>query len=63
MAVTAEFLVDSLERVRESGNIREEYVLQLPSHGVPPVNIHFRWFGLILLPLVSFAADGAVAVV
>jgi len=45
MAVTAEFLVDSLEHVRESGNIREE------------------WFGLILLPLVSFAADGAVAVV
>lgn len=45
MAVTAEFLVDSLEHVRESGNIREE------------------WFGLILLPLVSFAADGVLAVV
>jgi hypothetical protein len=28
MAVTAEFLVDSLEHVRESGNIREECVLQ-----------------------------------
>jgi Ca2+:H+ antiporter len=27
MAVTAEFLVDSLEHVRESGNIREECVL------------------------------------
>ncbi|EIM84946.1 uncharacterized protein STEHIDRAFT_60432 [Stereum hirsutum FP-91666 SS1] len=45
MAVTAEFLVESIEFVRESGNIREE------------------WFGLILLPIVSFAADGAVAVV
>lgn len=45
MAVTAEFLVDSLEHVRETRNIGEE------------------WFGLILLPLVSFAADGAVAVV
>lgn len=28
MAVTAEFLVDTLERVRESGNLREECVLQ-----------------------------------
>jgi len=45
MAVTAEFLVESIESVREEGTINEE------------------WFGLILLPLVSFAADGAVAVV
>ncbi|KAF9788189.1 hypothetical protein BJ322DRAFT_1047593 [Thelephora terrestris] len=45
MGVTAEFLVDSLQNVRDSRNITEE------------------WFGLILLPLVSFAADGAVAVV
>ncbi|KIK65590.1 hypothetical protein GYMLUDRAFT_70711 [Collybiopsis luxurians FD-317 M1] len=45
MAVTAEFLVDSIEFVREEGGITEE------------------WFGLILLPIVSFAADGLVAVV
>jgi len=45
MAVTAEFLVESIESVREEGTIAEE------------------WFGLILLPLVSFAADGAVAIV
>ena len=32
-------------------------------HGVRFINVRFRWFGLILLPLVSFAADGAVAVV
>ena len=25
--------------------------------------LHYRWFGLILLPIVSFSADGAVAVV
>uniref|UniRef100_A0A0W0FKV0 Sodium/calcium exchanger membrane region domain-containing protein n=1 Tax=Moniliophthora roreri TaxID=221103 RepID=A0A0W0FKV0_MONRR len=44
MAVTAEWLVDSIEFVREEGRITEE------------------WFGLILLPIVSFAADGMVAI-
>ncbi|RPD56827.1 hypothetical protein L226DRAFT_469043 [Lentinus tigrinus ALCF2SS1-7] len=45
MAVTAEFLVESIEGVRETSGITEE------------------WFGLILLPFVSFSADGTVAVV
>ncbi|KAF5369774.1 hypothetical protein D9758_001318 [Tetrapyrgos nigripes] len=44
MAATAEWLVDSIEFVREDENIQEE------------------WFGLILLPIVSFAADGIVAI-
>jgi len=44
LAITAEFLVDTLDHVRQEGNIGEE------------------WFGLILLPLVSFGADGVVAV-
>ncbi|KAL5522048.1 hypothetical protein ACEPAF_1904 [Sanghuangporus sanghuang] len=44
MAVTAEMLVESIEHVREDGNIGEE------------------WFGLILLPIVSFSADGVVAI-
>ncbi|KAG7096686.1 hypothetical protein E1B28_004100 [Marasmius oreades] len=43
MAATAEWLVDSIEFVRD-GRIEEE------------------WFGLILLPIVSFAADGMVAI-
>ncbi|KAI0262088.1 hypothetical protein BC834DRAFT_829364 [Gloeopeniophorella convolvens] len=45
MGVTAEFLVDSIEFVREAANIQEE------------------WFGIVLLPIVSFSADGAVALV
>ncbi|KIK91699.1 hypothetical protein PAXRUDRAFT_830614 [Paxillus rubicundulus Ve08.2h10] len=44
MAATAEWLVDSIEFVQESGAITQE------------------WFGLVLLPLVSFSADGAIAV-
>ncbi|KAK1226053.1 hypothetical protein PQX77_011012 [Marasmius sp. AFHP31] len=44
MATTAEWLVDSIEFVREGGGIQEE------------------WFGLVLLPIVSFAADGTVAI-
>jgi len=44
LAVTAEFLVESIEHVREEGQITEE------------------WFGLVLLPIVSFSADGAVAI-
>ncbi|KAK0201669.1 hypothetical protein DFS33DRAFT_1263842 [Desarmillaria ectypa] len=44
MAATAEWLVDSIEFVREESNIEQE------------------WFGLILLPIVSFSADGAVAI-
>jgi Ca2+:H+ antiporter len=62
LAVTAEFLVESLESVREEGVIREEYV-QRHRHEIPLTKIRFRWFGLILLPLVSFAADGALATV
>jgi Ca2+:H+ antiporter len=45
VGVTAEFLVESIEYVRERGNIEEE------------------WFGIILLPIVSFSADGAIAIV
>ncbi|KAI0641767.1 hypothetical protein C8Q79DRAFT_989290 [Trametes meyenii] len=44
MAVTAEFLVESIDAVRETSGIQTE------------------WFGLILLPIVSFSADGAVAI-
>lgn len=42
LAVTAEWLVDSLERVRETSGIKEE------------------WFGLILLPIVSFSGEASV---
>lgn len=45
MAVTAEFLVESIEPVREKGHIQDE------------------WFGLILLPAISFSADAMVAIV
>lgn len=44
MAVTAEWLVDSIEGVEEEGHIQP------------------TWFGLILLPLASFSADGAVTI-
>ncbi|KAH9170187.1 hypothetical protein EDB89DRAFT_2190767 [Lactarius sanguifluus] len=44
MGVTAEFLVDSIESVREQDNIEEE------------------WFGIILLPIVSFSADATIAI-
>ncbi|KAG0699865.1 hypothetical protein DFH29DRAFT_1013153 [Suillus ampliporus] len=43
MAVTSEWLVDSIEPVRNVSGITTE------------------WFGLVLLPIVSFSADGAVA--
>lgn len=45
MITTAEWLVHSVEGIRESTNISEPF------------------FGLILLPVVSFAADGTVAAV
>jgi len=45
MAATAEWLVDSIEFVREEGGIQPE------------------WFGLILLPLVSFSGDGFLAII
>ncbi|GLB33484.1 putative Ca(2) cation antiporter (CaCA) (TC 2.A.19) family protein [Lyophyllum shimeji] len=45
MAATTEWLVESVEFVRESGNIEEE------------------WFGMFLLPIVSWAANGFVAIV
>jgi len=43
MAVTSEWLVDSIEPVRSVSGVTQE------------------WFGLVLLPIVSFSADGAVA--
>jgi len=45
LALTAEWLVDSLERVRKTSGIEEE------------------WFGLILLPLVSFSGEALVTVI
>ncbi|KAJ7667683.1 hypothetical protein DFH06DRAFT_983616 [Mycena polygramma] len=45
MAVTAEFLVESIEPMRETHQIKEE------------------WFGLVLLPLVSFSAECILSVV
>jgi len=45
MAVTAEFLVESIEPVREQLEMKQE------------------WFGLIVLPIVSFSADAILAVV
>ncbi|KAG6903304.1 hypothetical protein C0995_013057 [Termitomyces sp. Mi166 len=45
MAATTEWLVESIEFVRESGNIGEE------------------WFGMFLLPITSWAANGFVTIV
>ncbi|KAG9090298.1 hypothetical protein FS749_000660 [Ceratobasidium sp. UAMH 11750] len=44
IAITAEWLVSSIEQVRDQGTISAE------------------WFGIILLPLLSYAADGCIAV-
>ncbi|KAI0641762.1 hypothetical protein C8Q79DRAFT_292036 [Trametes meyenii] len=44
MAVTAEFLVESIDPIRERSNIQAE------------------WFGLVLLPLVSFSPEAAIAI-
>ncbi|KAI9439289.1 hypothetical protein H4582DRAFT_129082 [Lactarius indigo] len=44
MSVTAEFLIESIEFVREWDYIQEE------------------WFGIVLLPIVSFSADATIAV-
>ena len=64
MATTAEWLVTSAEAVRKVMHIQEEYVRFLPFfHSVFIVHKFLRWFGLILLPFVSYAADGTVAVV
>ncbi|KAF8674549.1 hypothetical protein RHS04_07205 [Rhizoctonia solani] len=45
IAITAEWLVKSIEEVRDKQTISSE------------------WFGLILLPLLSFAADGLIAII
>ncbi|KAJ7499240.1 hypothetical protein FB451DRAFT_1548907 [Mycena latifolia] len=47
MAATAEWLVDSVELLRKGSTI----------------NIKEEWFGLILLPLVSFSGDAFVAII
>ncbi|KAL4082004.1 hypothetical protein V8B97DRAFT_1913879 [Scleroderma yunnanense] len=44
MAATAEWLVDSIEPLKQNTSITQE------------------WFGICLLPIVSFSADGAVAI-
>ncbi|KAG5653082.1 hypothetical protein H0H81_002381 [Sphagnurus paluster] len=45
MATTTEWLVESIEFVREAGNINDE------------------WFGMFLLPIISWAAHAFVAIV
>jgi Ca2+:H+ antiporter len=54
-------LVESIDFVR--GNIKTEYVMYLslvPQHLTNLTIV--RWFGLVLLPFVAFAADGFVAI-
>ncbi|KAF8897209.1 hypothetical protein BD779DRAFT_1667217 [Infundibulicybe gibba] len=62
MAATAEWLVESIEFVREEGHIEEEYDFLTDGRRCL-LTFELRWFGLILLPIVSFAADGVVAIV
>jgi hypothetical protein len=63
-------LVDSINFVQSESQIKEEYVLSRlaliclqrahgQSHSLP----YHRWFGIILLPFMSFSADGAIAIV
>ena len=55
--------MESIDHVKEQGNIEQEYVFPFSSRSRKFLILFFaRWFGLILLPIVSFAGDGAVAV-
>lgn len=57
-------LVEANEYIREQSSITEEYALSLddaPSHR--RLTRSPRWFGLIFLPLLSFSADGLLAIV
>ena len=58
--------MESIEGVREQSDIQEEYV---PLVSLPPISLTppsrapaRRWFGLILLPILSFSGDGIVAI-
>ena len=56
--------MDSIHNVREERKIQQEqvtfpFVLPTSAH---LVDLATRWFGLILLPIVSFSGDGAVAI-
>src|SRR5260370_15425590 len=51
-------------RIKNQRRVRSSYLCkqahaQISSHVLP----YHRWFGIILLPFVSFSADGAVAIV
>ncbi|RXW25848.1 hypothetical protein EST38_g60 [Candolleomyces aberdarensis] len=65
MAATAEWLVKSLQFARETRDIEVEYVffVNISRRLYTEFTSSERWFGLILLPLVSYAADGTVAIV
>ncbi|KAE9395767.1 hypothetical protein BT96DRAFT_942184 [Gymnopus androsaceus JB14] len=61
---TAEWLVDSVDVFNLDTHIQPEY-LSLPESLPTMANAHsspFRFFGLIILPLVSFTADALLAV-
>ncbi|KAG5340471.1 hypothetical protein C0989_001487 [Termitomyces sp. Mn162] len=62
MAATTEWLVESIEFVRESGNIQEEYAL-CPPYSFRADELSDRWFGMFLLPICSWAANGFVTIV
>jgi Ca2+:H+ antiporter len=57
--------VDSIDKVREDGKIQEEQVIFFfyQMCCMCFMDLAIRWFGLILLPIVSFSGDGAVAIV
>ena len=51
-------LVSSTEAILTVTSIQAECVSPIPSHITDLAHFRFRWFGLILLPFVSFSADG-----
>ena len=58
-------LVESIEHVREEHAISEEWarISSYDDWGTNNVrSCSNRWFGLILLPFVSFSADGVIAI-
>ncbi|KAG8702483.1 hypothetical protein FRC08_003455 [Ceratobasidium sp. 394] len=56
LSVTAEWLVKSIEPIRETELFTSE--VSTPQPKIPHSDPDQKWFGLILLPLVSYAGDG-----
>ncbi|KAG6903303.1 hypothetical protein C0995_013056 [Termitomyces sp. Mi166 len=63
LGFTSELLVDSVKPMRTRGIIQQEYAVSPVPYFINSIDKVYRFFGIVLLPMVSYSADGILSTV